>query len=416
MDVPAIVQAVVRVLIVLGPPVTGICGLIILRPNAEGAAGRKRIGLARRGLSAGASSVRSVVRAVALPIIGATVLTVSFAIEEEVREGPSRSIDALVDGSEPSSWVLQAGTRHLMNDSRVSASDTEAALADLRSEGIAAVPVRATLASLGTEDQSFSGFVFAIDPGAGLNPKPAGENRCVSSVGEPCDIGSERGVIVDGGNGIDVGDEVSIRGREFEVVAHAAQPRSLINRLVVYVDPSAFDLIEPSETFYAILAAASRERVRAALGASGDEPFEVLSTEQIRAANEDFWAGNGTPLLLLLIGMIAAFAAASTYLSQRAEQEQNRYVLGTLWAIGLNRRQMVEVQLIRSLLAVAVATPVGWIASLVLLELTNRSIIGFSASARVSHLLAASALLCCGALLAAVRLSRHGRHTTPFLA
>lgn len=413
-DVPELVQASVHALGLVGIPVTAVCFLLLIRPLvSDGKAGRKRFELAKRGLSENGGRL-NLVRHLVLPLVGVTVLTVSFAIEEEVREGPSRAIQALSGEGAQATWILQPGTGHLMNDSRIPADDTERIIQWLSDDGISAVPFKATLASLDADGRLLTGFVFAVDDEAGLSPVPAPGSRCESNDGLPCVIGSGRGLVVDSGNGLELGDEVIIRGETFEVIAHAVEPRSLINRLVVYVSPAGFDLIEPAGTFYGVLARGDLRDVRSVLERGSFDNAEALSTKQVREANEDFWAGNGTPLLLLLIGMISVFAAVATYLGQRAEQEQNRLVLGTLWAIGLTRWQMVEVQLLRSLLAIGMAIPIGWLAANVLLGISNRSIIGFSADAQIGHLVASTALLCVGALVAAVSLQRRNRDATPY--
>ncbi len=416
LDVPSLVQAAINALTLIGAPVAAICVLLLLRPLFLGSAGRTRLALARRGLSDDQHSGRSGFRLLLLPLVGLTALTVSFAIEQEVREGPTRSIDAF-SGDEETSWILQTGTRHLMNDSRLPQTEVSGLLEDLDAAGIAAVPFNATLAAIKTDRRALTGFVFAASPEAGLSPIPQPNHQCASADGDPCVLPDEASVIVDADNGIAVGDRLEIRGQDFTVVAHTAEPRSLINRLVVFVSPEGFARIEPLPTYYGVLADTTDTAAAAAVARSGlSDHAEVLTTGAVRSANEDFWAGNGTPLLLLLIGMISAFAGVASYLGQRAEQEHNRTALGTLWALGLTRNQMVEVQLLRSLLAVAAATPLAWVVTVGLLQLLNRSIVGFSADPGVNHLIAGAALLCIGSLAAAIGLRRGNRNATPFQA
>lgn len=411
LDVPQLVTLVVRVLLVAAPAVVVLAGLFIVRPLVMGGvAGRKRIRLSFRGLAHGGGELRTVGRLVILPVVGLTALTVSFGIEQEVREGPSRVIEGMTN-RKPTSWVLQSGTDHLMNVSVIPEPIATATIEAVRRAGFEAAPFYASLASIDTGERVVTGHVFAAPPQARMNPVPVEGHGCQSPDGSPCVFASDDHALVDSANGIDVGDRLRIRGESFEVVGYSSTPRSLINRLVVYVSVGGFARVEGSLEPYGLLVAGEQGQV---LDVVDDNSLQVLSSAEVREANEDFWAGNGTPLLLLLIGLISLFAATSTYLGQRAEHEQNRVVLGTLWAIGLTRNQMIEVQLVRSLMAVLCAAPIAWLASGVLLRAANQSILGFSADRTLRHLLAASALLVIGAVAAAMSLAHQNRKARPF--
>ena len=92
--------------------------------------GRSAWMLGRRGLHGRRPSPRrQLVMGLAIPLIAVTATSVSLAFERELREGPNRVLHQLVGGEgNELSWLMQADTRHFMNDSRLPAK----AVAELR--------------------------------------------------------------------------------------------------------------------------------------------------------------------------------------------------------------------------------------------------------------------------------------------
>ena len=139
-----------------------------------------------------------------------------------------------------------------------------------------------------------------------------------------------------------VGSTVTLRGRPLRVVAHTAKAASLLNRAVVFVTPAAFDRSDGSrEPPFAAVAAGGPGRSALDAARAGErtpDELAVSSTAQIADANRRFWAGNGTPIMLILILLVMVFGGVAFYASREALHEQARAEIATLLAIGVPAR------------------------------------------------------------------------------
>ncbi|MGH1502968.1 MAG: hypothetical protein ACRBI6_05390 [Acidimicrobiales bacterium] len=402
-DIPAIARAIVGGIATVGPILCAVgvayVSAALLGPRPR----RARYALARRGFDPEGHLI-PLDRGVVLATAAIVSLAVSFAIEEEVRVGPNRAIDQLLpEGAE--TWVLQHGTDHFMNNSAIDPASAEQVLAQLSDMGEGAVLVSGTLASVTVGEDRVTGFVFALP--TSQNPVPRRGHTCESESDQPCLL-PRSGAIVDAGEGVGIGDSISVRGVPLEVVAHPERPRSLLNRLVVYVDHEAFARIEPGSRYFAIATTAPVAEL-------GPLPagLEALSTDELRQRNEAFWAGNGTPLLLLLILLVMTFASTALYGALRTDYDRHRRLLSTLWALGQTRTEMLDTFLLRSLHLTALAAPPAAALSWILMAASSATILGFNGRITLLHLLGAtgSVIACSLATISALAVAT--RNATP---
>ncbi len=386
LDVTTIVRTVMRVATIGGPILVGCAFFVILRPLVAGKGGRWRFKLAIRGVEPMSSRWRQLVAGTLVPVVGLVALNVSFAIEEEIREGPERAIEGLVAATHgEASWVLQAGTQHFMNDSRIPNGSADTLIQLAADSGIAAGAFEAVFSQIQIKGRVVTSHIFSAPEGSPLLP------NLQSCIREDCRIG-ERGVIADAGEGIPVGSTVSIRGHTFDVVAHSTAPRSLLNRAVFYVTPEGFRRFDaPNETRYGVVIAADRSVTEALVAEAGlSDSTDVQTTADLLEANRTFWTGGGTPLVLILISMVGILGGASLYAARREEQEHHRELLGTMWALGLTRPATIEIDLIRAvtkvLLGALAAIPIAWL----IVQAMNAAVLGFNAVMRPAHVFASA--------------------------
>ncbi|HEX2903987.1 MAG TPA: hypothetical protein VHO01_11080 [Jatrophihabitans sp.] len=365
----------------IGGPVAAAAGALALATGQATASGRARILLAITGLS-GTSRARPWQRALVtaiVPALAVSVLTVALALEQEVREGPNRVIDQLAAPAEKAggvAWIFQQGTSHFMDDSRLPDASQ---LADQPPAGV--TPIWSELAIVQTGSQADSGLLFAPKDITGqppFSPIVRSGSQCTMRSGR-CALTATQAV-TDAGFA-PIGATIRVRGRSLTVVAHTSEPVSLLNRTVVFVSPAVF--IEPDGTMsqpYGFIVAGQHALDRAHSLARELPNSEVLSEEQLRSENSRFWAGNGTPLLLLVIALSSLFAATSMYAARRASQEQARVAIGTLRAIGLTPGRASMVDLTRAIVIATAAALIAWPVAIALVTAANAAILGFHAS------------------------------------
>ena len=352
--------------------------------------------LGRRGLHGRRPSAsRQLLMGLAIPLIAVTATSVALAFERELREGPNRVLARLVeDEGGALSWLMQADTRHFMNDSRLPANAVGAA------EG---APATALFWSQLTDitprtGRPITALVIARSQPGGAASAPAP----VRAAGARCRVRAGRCALAVGEAVTDddvapVGATVTLRGRRLRVVAHTGAAASLLNRAVVFVHPAAFDRSGGAREapFAAVAAGAAGRAALEAIRARQPAPqeLEVRSTAQIAGSNRHFWAGNGTPLLLILILLVMAFGGVAYYASRKALHEQARAEIATLLAIGVPPRVLAASELVRTALAAAVAAIVGGPLAIVVVGVANSQILGFHATVELSMVAASAGLM-----------------------
>jgi hypothetical protein len=130
---------------------------------------------------------------------------------------------------------------------------------------------------------------------------------------------------------------------------------------------------------------------------------QVLSSQQLEQRNSGFWAGNGTPILMMLITVITVFAGAAIFGSQRAEHAAVRPTFRTLRSVGLTSTQAAQIDVARGLLRLGIALLPALALSFASIQALNSTTLGFHASLNVTVVLAATgvvvvATVCAGLL------------------
>jgi hypothetical protein len=358
--------------------------------------GRSAWMLGRRGLHGSRPSPRrQLLMGLAIPLIAVTATSVALAFERELREGPNRVLYRLVeDRGGDLSWLMQADTRHFMNDSRLPAT----AVADVRRSPAAALFWSQLSDVTPRSGRPITALIVARSAPGGEATAPVAADpataRCHMSAGL-CRLGVGEAVSDD--DVAPVGSTVTLRGRRLRVVAHTAKAASLLNRAVVFVHPAAFDRAGGArgDPFAAVAAGASgRAELDAVRGRQpAPEGFEVRSTAQIANANRRFWAGNGTPLLLILIVMVMVFGGVAFYASRKALHEQARAEIATLLAVGVPPHVLATAELVRAALSAGVAGLIGAPLAVAIVAVANSQILGFHAAVDLTMVAASAGLM-----------------------
>ena len=380
-DLTELSRNVIDVLAWVGPWLTGLtlAGFALMAVNKRS---RARLLLAGRGYQhKGGPRWRLWIAGTLIPLVGLTALATAFAIEAEIRNGPNRmaaGLESLVPPTEGERfWVLEAGTDHFMNESVVG-------------DGVFDHPGEASLAAFTLDLASIqadgndrvTGLV--LGPGrAGplVSPRISGDSECERAA-DRCELRPGE-LVADPDDGYQLGQSLHIRGETYRVVAYFDRPMSLLNRSVVYAIPPRGSA---QAAFGFVVDAPNRQVVEAAVAGQG---LQVLSTDELRERNSDFWAGNGTPILMLLILMIAVFGGSAIFAGQRAEHAAVRPVFRTVRSVGLTSIEAAQVDLARGLLRVLIPAPLAVVVSCLAIGLLNHVILGFHASVEAGTVTAA---------------------------
>lgn len=388
MDLTQLARSVVDGLRLVGTPVS-LAAVLVLAGMALTPRSRRRLMLAGRGFQARSGpSWRLWTAGILLPMLGITALAAAFAIESEIRDGQTRlaqGVEALVPpGAGQPFWVLAPGTDHFMDTSRVPLGRFGgAAPGAARSTSVLAVPFRLDLAVVTRQSgERITGLVLGPgEAGDALSPPVAGPNdcqhqerRCLLKPGE---------VVVDREDGYALGESTTIRGEPYRVVGFFDRPMSLLNRTVVYANTTTAGY--PQDPFGYVAFAPDRATVEAAAGPD----VQVLSAAEVRAYNAQFWSGNATPILMLLILLIAAFGGAAIFSAQRAEHLAVRPVFRTVRAIGLTRSEAGQIDLAHGLLRVAIPIVPALVLARLAIAALNWAVLGFHARVDLLTLAAA---------------------------
>lgn len=389
MDLTGASRSVVDALRLLGPPVCILASAFLLAMLSSRRS-RSRLLLAGRGLQhRSGPRWRVWVSGVMLPLLGISALTSAFSIEQEIRNGPNRMIGGVKDlvsqDDRPAYWVFAAGTDHFMNGSALPASADSLAFPP----DVSAAAFTLNLSTIErASGQSVTGLVLGPTSGPDSH---SGPKACVAAP-SICSL-TPGDLMADRSDGYSLGEEVHIRGTAYRVAAYFDRPMSLLNRSVVYAVPR-----NPSAAAtYGLVATGERAEIEAATKSAD---VQVLSTAELEGFNSSFWSGNGTPILMLLILLIAVFGGAAIFASQRAEHAAVRPVFRTIRSLGLTSVEAAQVDVARGLLRLLIPAAPALLLSWFTVKLLNASILGFHASISAATALAAIGVVVLASVLA----------------
>ncbi len=360
---------------------------------------QSKLRLANRGLDYNNKNrLQSAFAGTLIPAIGAIALTTSFSIEEEIRTGPNRVISAIEadisdqDDNRDLYWVLQDDTDYFMNTSSISFDDKKEqknffAQAENNNE-LDILPFHLDLTEIDMPQNHRHNHQPALVIGAPSEDKttpspiyPETETSDCMKAENSCVLESDE-LIIDTNEGINIGDTITVRGEEYNVAGLAKDSRSLLNRLAVFTSQEGVERFRKSDdnSYYGLaVEAESLEDIEELLQEFGmDDSQEILSTEELLDNNSEFWEGNGTTLMMLLIMNISAFGGISMYERKRAEQEYNRSDIATLRSLGMSVKDIAQIDFARATITTAKASipvmPVSYVVS----EMSNVGIAGFN--------------------------------------
>lgn len=398
MTLTDLARAVLGGVRLIGPILVGVA-VTVLVLDILSTPGRTRLRLAHAGLSRRARSrLRRLLGGTLVPALGIAALTVSLSLEHEVREGPNRMIDQLQAGAgnwQPT-WILQRGTSHFMDDSRLPDAVLTAARADSSGAAHAVWEQLATVQKVsGTADTGLILAVPAADRTSPLRPAVDPETARCTVVQSTCVL--QPGQAVTDSSVAPVGSRLQVRGQFLTVIANTRMPFSLINRAVVFTDVSLFTRTNGTmDPAYAVVVGGPgslRHGAELARASGRSDAVEVLTGAQVKANNATFWAGNGTPLLLLVISLSALFCGVALYAARRAFHHRERTSTGTLQALGVSLPQICRIDTMRAtlvcLIAAIAATPLAY----AILRGVDAGMLGFHATLTAVYVLSAAGLL-----------------------
>jgi len=241
-----------------------------------------------------------------------------------------------------------------MEGSHIAATDvhkTMEALAAARVPGVmAVVPFKADLTDIATQDNpNQASLVLSVVPDNG-----AGTSAITPEVrpGAACTVVEDRcalkpnELIVDAGEGLQVGDTTEIRGETATVVGLAKAPQSLMGRPVMFKGLTEHDLKSGYSGFVTI--ADSHEAAEDMLVQLDlNDDIHAQTPAELLERNKDFWNRNGTPLIMLLVANTAMFGTVTFAALRRGEQERTRPQVASLRAMGTSRLQIAGLQFTR---------------------------------------------------------------------
>lgn len=371
---------------------------------------------------------KAVVAGSLLPALGIGALSTALMIEDGIHEGANRNINSIEESiasesnNESVTWFLQDGTGHFMNDSVITSEQFEAiqehiSNGDLGADAPVLAPFRRDLVTLPTPySDNQASMIISVDssgPGAALLPDVQKESALCELVDDTCALEKDE-IIVDEGEGFVVGDQVSIRGDEYTVVAHPETPQSLVNRLIAYSGSKAGEQTDDHYGFVSV--SKSNDSLSALINTANSVELQALSTDEFLAKNEDFWSHNGTPLLILLIADIAVFGGATFASTKRFEQERNAAAVATLQAIGMTKRQLAEQELARNTIMTAKGVVPGALGAVATTQFINSALPGFEGKVTPGMVFGSTGLILAVQGLATLKSIRQTNRRSPIEA
>ena len=381
---------------------TGFGTLVMARNRS----GRTRLTLAARGLSAHDATkggMQRVLAGAALPAVTATSFATGFMIDQGIRDNPNQSVESIAGSVQRAAgedqavtWAFKPGTKHFMNQSFIAQDTVNQVRAGADDSPITSVSVYktdlTTVPTANNPDQA--GLKVAVENAPG-QPSPATPEVEADAI---CEIVQERCVlgphdlIVDSGEGLAIGDTVEIHDDTYTVVAHPQQAQSLLNRLTVYSGLSQEEREEGYSGMVAISPSTQDvETLIAQLGLEGK--LDTQTTEELKQYNEEFWSGNGTPLIVVLEAIACTLGMGIALKLARDERNNARPQLATMSAIGFSRGDVAKVRAARATLNTAKGAAVALPAQMAIEKVVDSIMPGFDVTLQPQTVGASAALI-----------------------
>lgn len=317
-------------------------------------------------------------------------VVVSIAIENEVRTGGSRLVNAIG----PDSWVTAVGADDWINSSFI----PQEVFQRLRQEGLQASATQRYFTKFNGQDL----FVLSYDSPESLVAPRLTKGRHIQN---------DREAIVDSELKLSLGDTVMLRGLSFEVVGTTSGVSSLGKTAVFIGEGPMLKELAMTNTYTAIALMGTPEDLPGWL--SQTPGLQVKTNASFVAGNDSFWARNGSPITTALVVVILTLSGGFMFASKRSQLALNHYDNGALRLLGTRWSTIRNIELQGSLRRAAASTPISLFWAFPGLAIVNEITAGFKAELELSYFLWAAAMVVLMSVVSVGLLSPEYRRLSP---
>ncbi|MGK2956800.1 MAG: hypothetical protein ACSLFB_00035 [Acidimicrobiales bacterium] len=317
-------------------------------------------------------------------------VVLSIAIENEVRTGGSRLVNAIG----PDSWVTAVGADDWINSSFVPGKVFDR----LKQEGVKVSATHRYFTKFNGQDL----FVLSYDsPTSFMAPKITSGRH----------IQNNREAIIDKELKLSLGDTVTLRGIPFQVVGTTSGVSSL-GKTAVFIDEKPMLTELAMTTSYTAIAVMGKQETlpRWLFEQPG---LQVKTNASFVAGNDSFWARNGSPITTALVVVILTLSGGFMFANKRSQLALNHYDNAALRLIGTRWNTIRNIELQTSLRRAFASTPISFIWAFPGLAVVNEITAGFNAELELKYFVWAAAMVVLMSVVSIALLSPEYRRLSP---
>lgn len=297
-------------------------------------------------------------------------VVLSIAIENEVRTGGSRLVNAIG----PDSWVTAVGADDWINSSFVPHEIYDR----LRQEGVRASATQRYFTKVNGQDL----FVLSYDsPESLVAPKLIAGRH----------IQNDREAVIDEELRVPIGATIRLRGLPFRVVGMTTGVSSLGKTAVFIGEAPMLNEFTMTTTYTAIAVLGQPEELPAWL--SREPGIQIKTNASFVAGNDSFWTRNGSPITTALVVVILTLSGGFMFASKRSQLALNHYDNAALRLIGARWSTIRNIELQGSLRRTLASTPISCVWAYPGLAIVNEITAGFKADLEIRYFLWAAAMV-----------------------
>lgn len=323
---------------------------------------------------------KTVTTGVKLAFAATAIIGVSSGLEDEISNGPNRPVDKVIDlvaDDEQAQIVVQSSENTFMDSSYVDTENAVAFSQAAASEGVVAVPFGKELPNI----DGRSGLVLIFPDGffehfSGVELESGCDNLVAVS---------------DEANSTPVGGELDVNGKQVEVVAKI-QDAAQMNRDVAIMPKSHYDECvrganAESEVFGIIIGGDNEKAQELFRRSELNEESALITDDEFRQNNREFWQKNGLPIILQLMIYSGAFAAGAITEERLSSMRRNTQEIGILNAQGVPMSTIKAIERRRALRETAIAAAFAAPAMPVMAAVFNAAEFGLKAGVGLREIL-----------------------------
>lgn len=315
---------------------------------------------------------RRLLAGLGLTLAALCFISISSAVEDEVATGPNRGIDRLattlgIPDDDGALIVVQAADVVPMDNSYLPRAAVRRTVAAVTEVGGTALPFNLALTSVEYGGKAQTSLVFGVP------------NEESGSSADACDTAP---VQVDEVMPIPTGADIIVAGRQMRM-AGPLDGASSLNRVVGLMSLDDFSRCVIGDTrapYYGVaMSGISKADAEAAVDGSGLSAA-VLTLDEYRDANEQFWSNNSTPIILQMIAYLAVFGGIALALQRRDGLRRSQREIAALWAIGWTTATLRRLEIQRAAIQTLFAALIACMVVPVLAFALNSGQVGLQAS------------------------------------